>query len=1580
MPKKSPPRQPAEAQPDSDRVAAVADLIMQRHAPPRAERLLALHQLAVVRAPYTPLFEDDAERIAEVLTAALEVMERRRDLWRVELLPLAGGRGHLLVSNCPDAPFLFASIQNYLRGAEIHFQVLAHPILGVVREEWELIELVPLEDAVSRESLILIEVDFIPEGLEVQIPRELAEIVRQAQQSATDQQAMLAQLRRLAQLPQLEAAQPLLEWLESENFNLFGYRPLECTPQGEVSSLRGALGTCPEDGSPPRPGKLERLQRPLRSWLRRESPLLVEQSPWSSRLNRLEPLIYLGLRESYPGGGWREHGFYGLFTPQSVDQPAVDVPYLRLKIEAALETMAIQPGSYDWRLSLEILNTFPKVELYLMSAEELCRVVHSFLSLQRRGAVRVIPARHLSLEGVALLVVLPKEFYSSENRRRLESYLCRAFHSERAELRLVHVYGEFFSLLVRLLPKGRARTPDPQSLEGVLTRLLQGWDTKLLRVLERQCGIARGQQLWRRIVPSLDATYRRMVHPRFAARDVSTIDRLLKDGRTRFDLWGPRPGSHDYVLQFYAGKQCYLNELMPLLENLGLCVVEEVDFNLSVGDESVYLKSFVLHDSGGPYTLGGLRARLLQTLDALWHGGVENDYLHLLQLRTGLDWYQVDVFRGYRHYYFRLGAPFTKKRVAFALIHNPQVARLLSDYFTARFEDRAGWRDPSVREEQALMPLRLQLVEALEQVQDVNEDRILRVFFNLIDSTVRTSFFRRRGRDEYFFAFKISALGIIDMPFPRPQYEIYVHSAHMEGIHLRGGRVARGGIRWSDRPDDFRTEILGLMKTQMTKNTVIVPVGSKGGFVVKTPFRDREEGGRLSREAYVTLMRGLLDLTDNHRAGEIEHPQGVVSYDGDDPYLVVAADKGTAQFSDTANGVATDYGFWLGDAFASGGSHGYDHKQLGITARGAWECVKRHFRELGRDIQREPFTVVGIGDMSGDVFGNGMLLSPCIRLRAAFDHRHIFIDPDPDPEGSFAERRRLFALARSSWDDYDRTLISSGGGIWSRSSKEIPLSREVRDWLGVRHTSLDGDGLIRLLLCAETDLLWNGGIGTYVKSGSEKHEEAGDRANDAVRVDASQLKARVVGEGGNLGFTQRGRIEYALGGGRINTDAIDNSAGVDTSDHEVNLKILMQHLLESERVASVAERDRLLTGMTEEVCTRVLRNNYSQSLCLSLDAQRCRLGPERFFDLADRLVNAGLLDRQGESLPGRKEVLARETGAFTRPELSILLAYTKMHLYHALLESELAVSDAARALLRSYFPLPLQEAFGEELERHPLAREIAATVITNRVVDQAGCTAMHLLARESGVELAACVEAYLAFEALIGAEVLRETLFDLDNRIDAALQYELLLLLEEGLRSLCRGYFDRRAAFPRERLHDAMLQEALATYLKDLPGILTEEERQRREELQERMSAAGFPADREMAPFLALLHLGDFLPLVQLAERSRVDLYSAAGTLMEVRRRFEVPFLAEALARVPLRDHWDRVAFSDLERSFEAAVYRAVERVLVENQGNLDAFINHHRRRVSTLHELCARLRTTTPLNLHPLAVCVRALEALHEA
>ena len=1074
--------------------------------------------------------------------------------------------------------------------------------------------------------------------------------------------------------------------------------------------------------------------------------------------------------------------------------------------------------------------------------------------------------------------------------------------------------------------------------------------------------------------------YRAVIPPELAVRDALQLDERIRSGGEGFDLWEPHPGLGDsyYRLQVYGVGKRSLDEIMPFLENLGLRVIDQISFRLNAGERPLLIRSFSVMPATEINALIPRKAPLLEALHALLSGWVESDALNGLLLATGLSWREIDVFRAYRNYYFQLGSRFGRFRLHKALLSNARVAELLFRYFENRFKPDGRWASPAQREEEALSPIRMELISALDSVADANEDRILRDFFNLIDATLRTDFYRPRKPSDHAIALKISSLGVINMPAPRPLFEIYVHSRLMEGIHLRGAKVARGGIRWSDRPDDFRSEILDLMQTQMIKNALIVPLGAKGGFVLNLKSTNPDEHSRLAREAYATLIRGLLNLTDNRVGSLIEPPPKIVAYDAADPYLVVAADKGTARLSDSANSIAADYGFWLGDAFASGGSHGYHHKRLGITARGAWVCVQRHFREAGQDIETRPFRVVGIGSMDGDVFGNGMLLSENIRLLGAFGSSHILLDPNPDPLISYRERKRLYDLPGSSWNDYDQRLISAGGGVFRRDAKNIPLPPEVRAWLGVHRSSVDGEGLIRLLLTAPVDLLWLGGIGTYVKASFETHEEAGDRANDSARVDALQVRAKVVGEGANLGFTQKARVEYALAAGRINTDAVDNSGGVDLSDHEVNLKILMELLRHRGAIAGEEERNRWLSELTEDVVRSVLANNYGQSLCLSLDRERCLRDAGPFLDVADRLANAGLLDRAVESFPARKEALARGSLGLARPELAVLMAYAKLALKRALLDSDSFLAEPwTFELLAAYFPAPVRERFGNHLPGHSLAKEIVATLVCNTIIGQAGAGFLAWVDELEPAPLVRAVGAYLLFDRIVGGGTLRRKLYGLDDRIPAGRQYALLLRLEDLLADFCRWALqENHASFPDEE-RVALWRSDLKAYLAYRARSLTEAERSGQAELMAELGLAP-----EEAQLLALAErLGEFPALADLAGRTAETLASVAHLNDTVIDCLGLRRWLALLRNVKPRDRWERYVRAALAERFRLAplsLSAAMLRIgLREPKALLSA--PEVQPKLAALQRLERDLTETAAASLMPFAALAAALEALRE-
>ncbi len=1544
---------------------------------------LQLAEIFREEIPLNILAQLELPEIVNNLCLAADFLLERSDDVRVELIPQGQDGRYYLFANSADANHIFFSLQEYLHRRSIPFQVVCHPLLAASREAGKLVDLDSGTSTQVRESFVWIQLEGLPDHLIDNLRSAVFTIISSAVVIYRDRAAMWQRFQDLGRIEGLAKYQDLFAWLQDDNFIPVISRSYLYPAGGGAAEFREeqdrrlGLDHVFEQPFYHSAAASELMSDKVFSLLGHSKDVDLEKPDLYCPLHRFERLTYLGFRERLGDGSYREHCFFGFYTQKSVDEISSSVPALRKRITTALQELNIPHDSHNYRKTIQIINSFPKIELFLMGSDELRRMLRSFTQMHRQAEVKVVIAPSASENGLTLLLIMPNEYYLPEHIERMEGYVRRFFSAVRVESRLIHLASDYLSMHMNLLLHTKEVVVDLVKLEQGLTRIAMPWKLKFRQLLDKSFG-ADAFAMWERYIGSFHKDYRDRIHPRFAIRDVRNIEKLLATGEDLFDLWGPFHEQENYYrLQFYSLQRSYLNSLMPFLQNLDLCILHEVDSDLTIDGKPIYIKSFGIRPNvTGVKSFKEIKHLMLDTLAAMRKGEVENDYLHQLQLLTGLSWREIDVFRCYRNYYFQLGSPFSKKRVADSLVNNYQVALLLYRYFEGRFKPSEEWNDPMVRELDVLSPIRMELATALEEVSDTNEDRILRTLFNLIDSTIRTNFFLRYQRDDYFISIKISSLGVIDMPSPRPLYEVYVHSATMEGIHMRGGKVSRGGIRWSDRPDDFRTEVLGLVKAQMAKNAVIVPQGAKGGFITKLTSPDREQMGKYVTAAYETLMRGLLDTADNREGNQIIRPEGVIAYDDLDPYLVVAADKGTAHLSDTANAVSNSYGFWLGDAFASGGSHGYDHKKLGITARGAWESVKRSFREMGHDIQSEPFTVVGVGDMSGDVFGNGMLLSRKIRLLAAFDHRHIFLDPNPDPEISFLERERLFNLPRSSWDDYNKDLISSGGGVYSRQLKEIPLSPQVAQMLGTRQSSIDVPGLIKLILTAEVDLLWNGGIGTYIKASTETNEDAGDRANDAVRIDALEIKAKVVGEGGNLGVTQLGRIEYALAGGHINTDAIDNSGGVDSSDHEVNLKILLRELRHEGKINNLEQGYALLEEIQETVCKDVLANNYTQTLALSLDEIRCRKDVDSYLDLIDRLGRAGLLDRRGEFLPSRKDVLSRSEARLVRPELSVLLAYSKMFLFSALNDTDLPNNPVVTGLLLDYFPQEVIDRYRDVLPKHPLAKEIMATMLTNRVIDQAGATFLLNTSRMIGCSQVDVALAYLVFDSLVGGAELRSAVYALDNKTDANKQYALLLKLEALIAGYTRYALGNGIKIPQSADELAFMKKQFNAYSDLIPSMLDDLETSKKAKVLEQFKGHGLQEDMA-SRFVLMNYLGDFISLFGMCNQACDNLEQLANIKAVVDHQLKLDDIFDLVGRVPVRDHWDRQARESLLGSLQAVHVRIIQHVAAEQAVQPDAYFAVRRQKMRVYDDLRQSLLSEKTSNFHPFTVLLRSLDGL---
>ncbi|NNC90853.1 MAG: NAD-glutamate dehydrogenase, partial [Acidimicrobiia bacterium] len=1243
--------------------------------------------------------------------------------------------GTVIDINVDDSPFLVDSVTAAIERAGHRLAVEVHMVVGVVRSETaELLDVTPARAAERREAVQHYQLDKrLMAEEKTDLEAQIRAVLDDVQAAVRDFEPMMQVVDRMKEVAQAGAsryseqtvreAEKFLDWLTDLNFIFLGYREYAIADHNGTLALSvvpgSGLGVLADtDGSTyAAPVPMTELPVDLRSRYQEGFLVVVSKTNRVATVHRPARMDYIGVRHIGPDGTVvGEARLIGLFTSRAYMSEAASIPILQGKLQQILEEDDLIEGSHDHKAMVQMFNSFPKDELWSMSIDDLRYSIHTLQESAARENVRLLVHPDLLQRSVSLLVVMPRDRFSATLRRRLQRLFLERFEGSNIDYQLSLGEGGPARIHFTLWVTGGSVPDVPfEELQQEVIEISRTWEDRLTEVVDHRFG-ADGEGLVERWAPRMPDYYRSSTRLELAAGDLMMLERLVS-GNTSVAV-GLQNESHPSepltrLAVYSRGGKRELSEILPVLEAMGLRVVEEVPTRLPGTDDDILIHDFgVRGPGGGLLDLNACADRVAEAVADVLETGAEYDSLDRLITASRLNRRQVRILRAYRTYWRRVRPRFTNEYMNDALVGHSQIAEKLIAYFQERF-------DPTL-EDAPPDGLRADILEDLDAVRSLDQDLILRAILGLMDATVRTNAFQE---DRGHLSFKIRSADVPDMPDPKPLFEIFVHAADVEGIHLRGAKVARGGIRWSSRMEDYRTEVLGLMKAQRTKNAIIVPGGAKGGFVLRRLPPAGQPIGEAVERVYTTFIRGLLDVTDNLVGGVITRPPRVRTHDDDDPYLVVAADRGTARFSDTANAIAEEYGFWLGDAFASGGSSGYDHKELAITARGAWESVKRHFHDLGTDVTRTPISVVGIGDMSGDVFGNGMLLSEHIQLVAAFDHRHIFVDPNPDPGVGYAERKRLFDLPGSSWDDYDRTLLSEGGGVFSRDAKRIHLTPEMRDVMQLSEESMTPAELLRAILLAPVDLLWNGGIGTYVKASSETHADADDRQNDSIRVNGEELRCWVVGEGGNLGFTQQGRIEYAARGGRINTDFIDNSGGVDCSDREVNLKILLR-LAEERGDLAAEDRGPLIAAVTEDVTDRVVYDNYLQAQIMSQEAGRSADNLEAYDDLMKVLETEDTLDRAIEGLPSSDELMERmrERRGLERPELAVLLAYAKRWLRRALMESDVPDGFEFADDLMEYFPEPIVQRFGHLAADHPLRREIIATRVASRVVNSEGIT------------------------------------------------------------------------------------------------------------------------------------------------------------------------------------------------------------------------------------------------------------------
>ncbi len=1506
----------------------------------------------------------------------------------------------------PDMSFLVDSVRIELnrRGFTVH--AILNSVIATERDdEQKLVRFTAPRAAdapATRESIIYIEIDRHSDPAMLNELRDnILDVLTDVRAAVGDFGAMRDQAR--AALEEMHSRQPqtaasrdvdeardFLAWLLDDHFTFLGFEEYVLEDRDGhpqlVRSDDSELGVLKLNT----PRYSEEPQQFSADAEAGEYVLIPElisfaKSAWPSRIHRPSYPDYIIVeRHNEKGEVIGERRFLGLYTLSVYNERPVNIPVLRRKIDAVITTSGVDPTGHNGKQLQQILEVYPRDELFQMGADDLCRTALDILSIRERRRVRLFIREDRSGRFYSCLVYIPRDVFSTDLRLRIQNMLCEELDAS---------FGDFNTYLsesvlarIQLILRFNHDTPvtyDNRALEQKVIAIARGWRDDLHEALVEGYGEEPANRLMERYRDAFPSSYREDFTARTAIYDIGHMEALDDAGAIGLSIYRQAEHESDVNLKlFHRNQPVPLSDVLPMLEHMGLRVISERPYEIERTDNVLWIHDFNLETSGRePVDLHGMRDNFIDAFKRIWSGAAESDSFNRLITSAKLDWREVAMLRAYARYLKQVRFGLSQDYIATALTQHAEITRELVALFRHRFDPQASRDDSEAKK------IRERIETYLEDVTSLNDDQLIRRYMELIEATLRTNYFQpvADGGPRSYISFKLAPRQITDVPRPRPLYEIFVYSPRMEGVHLRTTNIARGGMRWSDRFEDFRTEILGLVKAQHVKNSVIVPSGAKGGFICKqAPVGgSREEIQKEGIACYQTLIRGMLDITDNLIDKKVVPPEHVVRHDGDDPYLVVAADKGTATFSDIANALAQEYNFWLGDAFASGGKHGYDHKAMAITARGAWEAVKRHFRELGLNTQKDPFTVIGVGDMAGDVFGNGMLLSDQIQLVAAFNHRHIFIDPDPDCAASFKERQRMFGLAASSWEDYDKSLISQGGGIFSRDAKSIEITDAMKARFGLKASRMAPAELINALLKAKVDLLWNGGIGTYVKSSQESHADVGDKANDILRVNGSELGCRVIGEGGNLGVTQLGRREAAQHGVRLNTDFIDNAGGVNCSDHEVNIKILLDEVV-SRGDMTGKQRNDLLAQMTDEVAELVVDDNYRQTQALSLSRLLSaeNLGPYRRF-IRD-LEETGQLDRELEALPDDATLAARaERGeGLTHPELSSLISHAKIDLKGMLMESEVPNEPGIVRHAERAFPATLVSRYGEEIANHRLRHQIVATKIAGDVVDHMGIPFVRRLMDITGTNAGEVVRAYVMARDSFGPESLWEQIEALDAQVDAAIQYDMMLALVRLLRRATRYFL---------RYHmQADAGDVVEQYAPDLVRLqenigerLRGEAQRQCLALRDRYVEAGAPAPlAERVAATESLYAG--LGIIDTAQLTEVSLERVADTYYLIGERLSLPWMLEQVNRLEVNDSWQTIAREalrdDLDRQqlmLAASVLRGEECQDVDSC--VEQWMEQHKAPVKRWCALLEEVHSSDELSYALFTVAVRALGELSE-
>ena len=1385
---------------------------------------------------------------------------------------------------------------------------------------------------------------------------------------------------------EVEETQLFLKWIEGHHFTFLGTRDYKLVKEGKEMVLKAlpetGLGVLRKSFVKSNKRSLADMTPEARELTLSKRILVMSKTNTLATVHRDTYTDYIGIKRfNQKGQVIGERRILGLYTSAAYNTNPKHIPFLRHKVACVMQKSMLNPRGHSGKVLLNILETMPRDDLIQASEDELLEMSMGIFHMQERKRIRLFARMDIYRRFVSCLVYIPRDRFNTSLRQEMQGVLSETFHTE--NIMFATRFSE--SVLARIhfivrLNRGDENKYDFKALEAKLIEVGRSWSDDLQSALYDAFDDESANALFAKYKDAFPASYTNRFEGKCAIEDIAHLEALADDNSLGIHFYEHPEAieSERYRLKLYQHEfTLVLSDVLPILECLGMRAISERPYMIELPDgKQAWISEFVMQHSGDE--LLDVKAVAQCFKDAfrrVWFDEAENDGFNRLILASALNWRQVAMLRTYAKYFKQVGSAFGQDFIERTLVRHPDIVMQLVELFDTRF--RPGGIADRGRKVGAI---KRKLNTMLANVSNLDEDKVLRKFIQAIMHTLRTNFYQidEDGKPKTYISIKVDSKSIPGMPEPYPMFEIFVYAPAFEGVHLRCAKVARGGLRWSDRTEDFRTEILGLMKAQEVKNAVIVPSGAKGGFVPKRLYecKTREEVQNEGVRCYKQFIQALLEITDNYHEDTLIKPTNVVTYDEDDPYLVVAADKGTATFSDIANAIAEEQGFWLGDAFASGGSVGYDHKKMGITARGAWESVKRHFYELGTDIQKTDFTVVGVGDMAGDVFGNGMLLSKCIKLVAAFNHMHIFIDPNPDTAKSFAERKRLFNLSRSSWEDYNQKLISKGGGIFKRSDKSVPVSKEMKYLFDIKQNEIEPNELIRAILRANVDLFWSGGIGTFVKASTESNFEVGDRTNDAIRVDANELRVKVIGEGGNLGLTQLARVQYAMEGGLIYTDFIDNSAGVNCSDKEVNLKILLNQLVKSKKL-SVKKRNTLLADMTDEVADLVLRDNVLQTKAISLFAYQA----PRQMDLNNRYINTleqeGLIDRELESLPNKKELSERKLAGkgLSRPELSVLICYSKIYLKEAILQSDIPEDGYLVPYLMRSVPGPVQTRFPAAVKTHPLKREIIATRLSNIIVNEMGHSFVYRMQDETGAPISAIVRAYIITRNVFNMGCIWSEIEALDGKVKSVHQFEVMVSCIRLLRRTTRWFL----RFKRMHLDMATMinrYEKGVFFLKThLHNFLTDEQKKIYRKHKTHYEALGVPKvlAEEITANRTLFFAMD---MVEVAEKAKVSIEKVGKLYFELGERLDLTWVRAQLVEHPTENHWEALSREALRDDIDWQQRKLTEALLNVNVNDWEA---KYIELITRWRKMIGSLRSSNVLSYTMFFVAIRDLLDLTE-